>query len=126
MSRRRIRLLLVGSLFTVAALLLGVYVLRFAEDGHGIPCPLLLLTGWSCPACGMTRAASSLLRGDAAAAFARNALWPLYAAYLLWVAAADALCYVRHGRLQLLPRPRWVHGIMLAAALGYGVLRNLL
>jgi len=54
------------------------------------PCPLRSLTGWWCPLCGGTRAASRLLHGDVATAFRFNAafvtLLPL--GILLWVVAA--------------------------------------
>ncbi len=107
-----------------AAVLTAVYIFLFDRRGPGLPCPLLLLTGLQCPACGLTRAASALLRGDFAAAFGYHALWPLWAGYMLWVAVADAVVYVRRGVIRVLPGKRWVHWGVLALAVGYGVLRN--
>ena len=107
-----------------AAVLLAVYVAAFTRGAQGLPCPLLLLTGWKCPACGMTRVAQALLRLDFSAAFTFNALWPLYATYLSWVTVSDAAAYVCRGMVQILPKPRRVHFVMLIVAVGYGILRN--
>lgn len=54
------------------------------------PCPVSQLTGWWCPFCGATRAASKLVRGDVSAAFRYNALLVLLlpVVALLWTAAA--------------------------------------
>ena len=135
------RLLRTLVVLTASALLVGLYIAPFSKGGQGLPCPLLLLTGWQCPACGMTRAAVALLQGDLGAAFSCNALWlqgdlgaafscnalwPLYTAYLLWVVASDALLYVRRGEIRILPAPKWLHVLVLICAVGYGILRNFL
>jgi hypothetical protein len=73
----------------------------------------------------MTRAAASLLRLDFAAAFSYHALWPLAVAYFLWIAIADGVFYVRRGEARVLPDPKWLHGIVLALVVIYGVVRNL-
>ena len=119
------RLWRVLALYAAAALLLVLYVTRTTGGGRGFPCPLLLLTGLQCPLCGMTRAAASLLRLDFAAAFSYHALWPLAVAYFLWIAIADGVFYVRRGEAQALPAPRWLHAVVLALVVVYGVVRNL-
>lgn len=48
------------------------------EDGPNV-CPFALATGIACPGCGMTRAASMLLRGDLSSAVAFHPLVPLFA-----------------------------------------------
>lgn len=45
-------------------------------------CPMLSATGWLCPACGLTRAAGRVVRGDLLGAFGANQLWPVLAAAL--------------------------------------------
>ena len=112
---------------TVAAALavLVGYVEIFAATGRGFPCILHAVTGWQCGACGLTRAAAALLRLDLAAAFSCNLLWPLFAAYGLWIVVSDAVVYVRTGELRLLPAPWWLHLLLLIAVVGYGILRNL-
>lgn len=57
-------------------LVAGMYLLH-------IPCPIKLVTGISCPGCGMTRAYVSLLRLDPRAAFSYHPLWPLLPVLLL-------------------------------------------
>lgn len=48
------------------------------DDGPTI-CPFALATGMACPGCGMTRAASYLVRGDLGAALGYHPLVPLLA-----------------------------------------------
>ena len=57
-----------------------------SEDGPTI-CPFALCTGSACPGCGMTRAASSLIRGDFAGAMIYHPLVLLIAVQALagWV-----------------------------------------
>jgi len=38
-------------------------------EGHQIPCPLKLLTGFDCPGCGIQRSLALLLKGDLANSF---------------------------------------------------------
>jgi hypothetical protein len=62
---------------------LGVAVLLLAgspgDEGPTI-CPFALMTGTACPGCGLTRAASHLIRGDLGAAIDYHPLIP-------WIAA---------------------------------------
>ena len=107
----------------IAAALVG-YVVIFDRTGLGMPCVLYETTGLKCGGCGLTRAAVSLLHLDFAAAFAYHALWPVFAAYILWVGGSAAYVYVRQGEIQLLPGKWWMHAAVLAVVVGYGVLRN--
>ncbi len=81
-SRRRDRLIIAAPFIGVALLAL----LTPADDGATF-CPFALCTGMACPGCGMTRAASNLIRGDIGAAITQHPLIPLIAAQLLggWV-----------------------------------------
>ena len=109
---------------TIAALV--GYVVLFDATGMGLPCVLYEVTGLKCGGCGLTRAAVSLLHLDFAAAFSYHALWPVFAAYILWVGVSFARVYVRRGEIRLLPGKWWMHIIVLAAVIGYGALRNFL
>lgn len=53
-------------------------ILGPADEGPTI-CPFALCTGMACPGCGMTRAASHLVRGDIGIALSYHPLVPLLA-----------------------------------------------
>lgn len=65
-------------------------------------CPLRLLTGLSCPGCGMTRAWGHVLRLDFAAAFAAHPLFPLAPVLVAYILFEDRL------------RRRWATGAICA------------
>ncbi|MEX1126405.1 MAG: DUF2752 domain-containing protein [Acidimicrobiia bacterium] len=67
-----------------AAPLLGVAALLAVDPTDDGPtlCPFALLTGVACPGCGMTRAASALLRGNFDLALDYHPLIPLIAVLL--------------------------------------------
>lgn len=89
------------------------------------PCPILAATGWQCPGCGGTRAVYSLLHGDVGASLAMNPMvLALYLAAALMVASFAVTAKAR---------PRLGNGlafvalgVVVAAALYSGVVRNLL
>lgn len=75
-----------------ALILAGVgalYALETQTLGLFVPCPLHLLTGLKCPACGITTAILALLHGDVGAAFAANPglafSLPVLGPYLCWL-----------------------------------------
>ena len=72
-----------------AAPFLGVAALLAINPTDQGPtiCPIALLTGVACPGCGMTRAASALLRGDVDLALTYHPLIPLIAVLVIagWV-----------------------------------------
>jgi hypothetical protein len=59
-------------------------------------CPFALMTGTACPGCGMTRAASLLIRGDVGAAIGYHPLIPLIA--ILAIGGWTWFLLVRSGR----------------------------
>ena len=50
----------------------GLYSIFTLLTGWGIPCPVHLLTGWSCPGCGISRFFLALLRLDVKGALSQN------------------------------------------------------
>ena len=64
--RELVRLLLGFAVFG------GVYSVFTLLTGWGIPCPVHLLTGWSCPGCGISRFFLALLRLDLPGALSQN------------------------------------------------------
>lgn len=70
--------------------------------GTGVTiCPFALFTGMACPGCGMTRAASSLIRGDLTAALGYHPLVPWIA--LLSIGGWAWFLLRRSGRVEPLP-----------------------
>lgn len=78
----RYRLVFLAPFLGVAALLLA----NPTDDGPTI-CPFALSTGMACPGCGMTRAASQILRGNFDMALTYHPLVPIVAVQLIggWV-----------------------------------------
>lgn len=87
-------------------------VLSPGDDGPTV-CPFALCTGMACPGCGLTRAASNLIRGDLTTALTYHPLVPVIAAMALggWV------WYLlrRSGRADPLPT-RWANAILIGTA----------
>ena len=125
-SRHKARLQRVCLIAGITIAALVGYVVLFDATGLGIPCVLYEATGLKCGGCGLTRAAVSLLRLDFAAAFSYHALWPVFAAYIVWVGSSAAYTYVRRDEIKLLPGKWWMHIAVLVSVVGYGVLRNCL
>lgn len=65
------------------------------DDGPTL-CPFALMTGTACPGCGMTRAASLLIRGDVGGAIGYHPLIPLIA--ILAIGGWTWFLLVRSGR----------------------------
>ena len=80
-TTRRDRLILAMPFLAVA----GLALVTPSDDGPTI-CPFALCTGMACPGCGMTRAASYLVRGDWELALRYHPLVPLtaLAAFAAW------------------------------------------
>ena len=67
-------------LFVMApALMVGLLALTTPGDDGPTVCPFALCTGMACPGCGMTRAASHLVRGNFDVAFSYHPLVVLIA-----------------------------------------------
>jgi hypothetical protein len=100
----------------LAAPLLGLSILMVVSPASEGPtlCPFALCTGTACPGCGMTRAASALIRGDFDAAMTLHPLVPLVALQLAigWV----WYLLTRTGRTQPLSS-RTVNAILIGTGL---------
>lgn len=113
--------------FTLALLLAagGLYYLEIIYVGYGIRCPFEKLTGLSCPGCGVTGMALSIMRGNLAAAWQCNqltfALIPFYAIFGIQLIAK----YIRTGSMRLSRNQSAVLWIIIACYLVFGIWRNL-
>ena len=106
--------------------LLLAYALFVNIFGFGLPCVYKQTLGIECAGCGLSRASAALLRLDFKAAFAYNAVWPLYVGYGVWAALSIVPAYVRNGTPPAFPRPLWLNWTVLGLILAYGVVRNFL
>jgi hypothetical protein len=70
----------------IAALVAGAVARSSTEQAlaGGLPCPILFVTGFACPLCGMTHATVALGAGDLGAAFDAHPLFPLVLAFVIW------------------------------------------
>lgn len=91
-----------GGFGMLAAAGAAVWPFLTGRTGVGLPCPLRLITGLPCPACGLTTAAVALVRGDAHAAWSANPVIFLLAAL---AATACLLVPLRAAGLIRPPRP---------------------
>ena len=115
-----------GSLLAAGAAGAGVLLLLVRDPhvlgSYGI-CPLRLLTGWSCPACGALRATADLAHLDLAAAWSSNPLW---VALIPVVVVVWAVRLTRQWRGRPTgPLPTWLAWSGLTLVVVFGVLRNL-
>lgn len=88
-------------------------------------CPLLALTGFACPGCGLTRGFHALFRGDIIPALDFNLLIPIWAMVFGYLAVA-LLVYGVWGRTipMWLIRPKILWSFLIVL-LSFGVLRNI-
>ena len=114
------------SVFAVVCITLGIGYAALVRRGIGIPCPFHAITGLRCPGCGISRALAALLHGDIGSFFAYNLFSPIIVLYLLFVGAMATGCYVAHGRFSYRSPCRWADIGVLAAALFWWIVRNLL
>lgn len=87
--------------------------IRPGDDGVTV-CPFALFTGMACPGCGMTRAASYLIRGDISTALGYHPLVPLIA--ILSLGGWAWYLLRRSGRVQPLPT-RWVNTVLIVTGI---------
>jgi hypothetical protein len=88
-------------------------------------CPLLAVTGFACPGCGLTRGFHALFHGDIITAIDFNALIFVWAAIIGWVTISLAVLAIRGRGLHMWPtRPNFMWTFMICLVT-FGVLRNI-
>lgn len=119
---RDVRRPLVAAGVTVAATVLVALRDPHVPGRYGY-CPLYVLTGVYCPACGALRATHDLAHLDVAAAWSQNPLWVLLVPV---VVAGWAFVVVRRVGGRPVPTvPPWAAWVALALVVVFGILRNL-
>ena len=96
---RRSTVILIWSLLLAGAAYL--FVFEPGRSGFFPACPFRLLTGFTCPGCGTTRALHQILHGHFAAAFMLNPLLLLAIPFLLFAFLRYSVIVMRGG----IPRP---------------------
>ncbi len=81
-SRERLRR------YAAVILCMAVYILVCLFT---VGCPIKHFLGISCPGCGMTRALTSVLRGDLSTAFYWHPLWPIAPILVLYFLFEDII-----------------------------------
>jgi len=113
---------------SLAALFVGSIILWFVNPSTTqiLPaCPMLTITGFACPGCGMTRGFHALLHCDLIAALDFNALIPFYAIGGLYVLLSLFLVVVRGRGLPFrFVTPVTLFGFLFVSVL-FGVVRNI-
>ena len=100
--------------YLAPATLVGALAVVGPIEGGPTLCPFALCTGIACPGCGMTRAASHLIRGDVSGALALHPLILLVAA--LSVIGTGWYVLRRMGKVRPLPN-RWANTILMVTGL---------
>lgn len=109
-----------------AAALAAAVLILFPPSAYRIYpfCPLRAWTGLACPLCGMTRAVAALLRGRVGEALRHNAFVVAALALFAIPAATRLYAALRWNRPGLPLIPARIAGPLLAIALLFGVVRN--
>lgn len=115
----------IGLVAAVTAVLLFVYLCDPAYSVWAPKCPVYLLTGWQCGACGIQRALYELMHGHVAAAYAYNPFLMISLPYAGLLLVAQVLPARQRERwCRVLHDNRVVYGF-LALFLCWSVYRNL-
>ena len=112
----------------VVAAVAGAAVLYFIDPSKAgfLPgCPLLSMTGFACPGCGLTRGFHALLHGDITTAVGFNALIPLFVVLFVAIFISMLLTALRGRSIPFGSlKPGYVVAFLILL-LGFGVVRNL-
>lgn len=110
----------------VIVLLCGAaYAIFVYFTGWGIPCPIHLITGLQCPACGVSRMLMAVIRLDFVSAFYYNPFLFVTSPVLLFCIVYPDTVYIKTGSVEI-GKVGIVMWLEIAAALIFGVARNLI
>lgn len=93
--------------------------------GVGIPCPVKLATGLSCPSCGITRMSVHFLHGDFKKAFLYNQIMPFVIPILGIIFFIVGIRYIKTGEKELNKVENAIIIILIIVLVLYGIIRNL-
>ena len=113
-------------LIILGFLLLAVVLSILGLNGIRIPCIFKTITSLSCPGCGNTRAAISLLKFDIISAFKYNALFIIEFSYLIWVFTFTIKNYTKTQSFRYKSPAIIVDIIVLCLIVAWFIIRNIL
>lgn len=112
----------------IAALAAGSFVVAWFDPGKTgfFPgCPLLTVTGFACPGCGLTRGFHELFHGNLVAALDFNLLVPVYALIFVFLTVLFASIAIRGRGLKFSIVNTTTLSLFLGAAAVFGIVRNI-
>ncbi|NLV52905.1 MAG: DUF2752 domain-containing protein [Bacteroidales bacterium] len=115
-------------LFMVAVVGVVVYAVIDPSTSLWVPkCPFHILTGWSCPACGLQRSLHAMLHGQLLQALAFNYFFIFSIPYAIVLVVAEVLKNLKRGDvfINMVHRPILAK-VYIVLFFVWGVLRNIL
>jgi hypothetical protein len=109
---------------TMAAVASYLFVFEPGKTGFFLNCPFRMLTGFSCPGCGMTRGLHHLLHGDLLGAFQFNPLMMLLLPVFFYALVRYTIAVFRDRPIksnQLDPRFIWMFFVVV---MSFWIIRN--
>ena len=122
MKNRAIKSFIIIGVLIIIGILYGLFVMY---TGIGIPCLFHLLTGLSCPGCGVSRMCISLMKFDFKAAYNYNKMLFVLLPLLLVFFAYELYKYIRYDDTKLTKVQSAILYIVIALLLFWGIIRNL-
>jgi hypothetical protein len=116
----------VVSALSILLILLGAYTLFFLYTGKGIPCIFKLVTGWSCPGCGVTRMLIAILRLDFYNAFLYNQALFVLLPFFIALICRIIYVYIKKGTADPGKVFNCITYVVIGILLVFGILRNLI
>ena len=111
----------------VTVIIIGViYFLFVSISGFGLPCIIKSITGFDCPACGITRMIISILRGDVIEGIKYNLVLPIVIPVLSSVLIRQEVRYIKTGNRNPSRLEKVFCIILIVVLILYGILRNMI
>lgn len=111
----------------IILLIAGIsYYLIFKYTNFGIPCIFYKITGFLCPACGISRMLTACLSGDFCSAYGYNKLLFITLPMIIFVLFAEEMRYIKTGNRKLLKSSKIFIYIEIVLLIAFGIARNIL
>lgn len=101
------------------------YAVWLSVTHMGIPCLIKLVTGLTCPGCGISRMCMALLHGELKTAYFYNPGVLLSLPVLVGLLGISAARYIITGKKEFSKLEYVIYGLLVLYYLGYAVLRNI-